>query len=155
MGIGMRRAQARLFLAIIAICFASLAARAGERVNMDESNIAILGYDAVAYFTVGEPTPGSPQFEHVWHEARWQFASADHRDMFASDPDRFAPRYGGFCAGAMALGWRAPIDPEAWVIIDERLYLAFADDAIDEFAANADERIAVADENWQELGQTD
>lgn len=141
-------------LALFVSCFVAVAAWAGERVNTDDSNVAILGYDTVAYFTIGEPTPGMPDFDHVWHGARWQFANARHRDLFAANPARYAPRYGGFCAGAMALGRLATVDPEAWVIIDDKLYLNYAQRSVQEFAENAEDRIPSADANWQHLGQT-
>jgi len=128
---------------------------AEEAVNTTTDNVAILGYDPVAYFTEAQPLLGDPQFEHVWQDARWRFASAEHRDLFAAEPRRYAPRYGGFCAGAMADGWRASINPEAWVIIDDRLYLAFNKPGIDEFATEPDTNIATADANWERLGKTE
>jgi hypothetical protein len=129
----------------------ALPAIAGGIINTTDSNIAINGYDSVSYFTDSRPVKGDPTFELNWQGARWLFANADHRDVFASDPQRYAPRYGGFCAGAMALGWKAPIDPEAWVIIDGRLYLNYAKDAVKGFVANSDERIAKANANWVRL----
>ncbi len=66
--------------------------------NVDSDKVAIHGYDTVAYFTEGEPTKGSANFEHSWQDARWQFASATNRDLFTANPDRYAPQYGGYCA---------------------------------------------------------
>jgi hypothetical protein len=63
-----------------------------------ETRLAISGYDPVAYFTDGKPVPGRTEFEHVWHDARWRFASAGHRDLFVGDPNRYAPQYDGHCA---------------------------------------------------------
>jgi hypothetical protein len=128
---------------------------ASEAVNTNDENVAILGYDPVAYFTESEPLRGDPQFEHVWQDALWHFASAEHRDMFAADPRRYAPRYGGFCAGAMALGWKAPIDPEAWVIIEDRLYLAFNTRGLEPYKDDTEATIAKADANWDRLGRTE
>ena len=144
---------AALFLASITALVP--AAQADEAINTTADNVAILGYDAVAYFTESQPRQGDPQFEHVWQDANWRFASAEHRDLFAADPRRYAPRYGGFCAGAMALGWKAPIDPEAWTIIDDRLYLAFNKPGIDAFATEPDTNIAKADANWERLGKAE
>ena len=86
---------------------------AGERINKDAEDLAILGYDTVAYFTDGRPVKGSPEFEYVWQDARWRFANAEHRTLFASEPEHYAPQFGGFCTGGMTLGRLAPIDPEA------------------------------------------
>lgn len=138
-------------LAAFAVC---LAATAGELVNKDDAAVAILGYDPVAYFTDGKPVKGKADFEYVWHDAKWRFASARHRDLFAGDPQHYAPRYGGFCAGAMSRGFKASIDPKAWVIIDGRLYLSYAKRYIKEFAKDPPKNIAKADANWKRLGRT-
>ena len=79
-------------LALAAILAASTAV-AGERINKDAEDLAILGYDTVAYFADGRPVKGSPDFEvYVWQDARWRFASAEHRTLFASEPDRYSPQ---------------------------------------------------------------
>ena len=90
-------------LALAALLVASTAV-AGERINKDAEGLAILGYDTVAYFTDGRPVKGSPEFEYVWQDARWRFASAEHRALFAGEPDRYAPQFGGFCTGGVGLG---------------------------------------------------
>jgi hypothetical protein len=143
-----------LISAVLAVCFAVATANAGELVNKDESDLAIKGYDAVAYFTMRRPVAGRPDITYVWHDATWQFASAKHRDLFAGNPRRYAPRYGGFCAGAMAQGMKVPVDPKAWVIIDDKLYLSYQKRFIREFAEDAPRNIAKADENWKRIGRT-
>jgi hypothetical protein len=91
--------------------------------NVDSANVAIHGYDTVAYFTEGKPVKGSSEFEHVWEDTRWHFTNATNRDLFAANPDRYAPQYGGYCALGIAAGEYAHVDPEAWAIIDGKLYL--------------------------------
>jgi hypothetical protein len=140
-------------LALAAILVASTAV-AGERINKDAEDLAILGYDTVAYFTEGRPVKGSPDFEYVWQDARWRFASAEHRTLFAGEPDRYAPQFGGFCTGGVGLGRLSPIDPEAWVIVDGRLYLHYDKEGRDETAADPKANIAVAAESWEALGKT-
>lgn len=137
----------------LAAFLAASTAVAGERVNKDAEQLAILGYDTVAYFTDGRPVEGSPEFEHVWQDARWRFASAEHRALFAGDPDRYAPRFGGFCTGGIALGNLGPIDPEAWVIVDGRLYLHGDKEGRDETAADPEARVAAAAGRWAALGK--
>ena len=93
------------------------------RYFVDDNNIAIRGTDPVAYFTQGGPVAGSADFTHTWNNATWQFSSAENRDLFASNPEQYAPQYGGFCAWAMSQGYTASIDPSAWKIVDGKLYL--------------------------------
>ena len=126
-----------------------------QRVNTDSDGVAILGYDTVAYFTEGRPVKGSPEYEHVWQASRWRFANAEHRDLFAKDPESYAPQYGGNCAGAMARGRYARVDPEAWVIVDDKLYLNFNERYAAEFAEDASTRIPQADAHWNALDTTE
>jgi len=65
-------------------------------INTDDFGVAIKGYDTVAYFTEGRAVKGTAAFETLWQDARWQFASAEHRDMFKADPEHYAPQYGGY-----------------------------------------------------------
>ena len=58
--------------------------------------IAIHGYDTVAYHTVNRAVKGKSEFSYEWNDAEWHFASAKNRDLFAADPDRYAPQYGGY-----------------------------------------------------------
>src|SRR5439155_2846677 len=78
---------------------ATAGADGAKLVAAGPDRVAIQGYDTVAYFTDGKPTKGTSSFEYVWDDAKWQFASLAHRDMFIADPDRYAPQFGGFCAG--------------------------------------------------------
>ena len=88
--------------------------------------IAIKGYDPVAYFTKGRAMKGSEAFAHEWLGETWHFANAKHRDLFAADPVKYAPQFGGYCADGVAYGQNtANIDPEAWRIIDGKLYLTY------------------------------
>src|SRR5437763_11753033 len=83
--------------------FAALLVLAAGPGRGEEARLAISGYDPVAYFTVGKPVPGQSEFEIQWHDARWRFASAAHRDAFTGNPDRYAPQYDGYCAGGMTV----------------------------------------------------
>jgi enamine deaminase RidA (YjgF/YER057c/UK114 family) len=123
------------------------AARGGE------TRLAISGYDPVAYFTDGKPAPGKPEFEHVWHDARWRFASAAHRDLFVGDPNRYAPQYDGYCAGGVADAavfgpHKDTVDPGAWAIVDGKLYLTHTRYSLERWRPNLAENIKRADANW-------
>lgn len=90
--------------------------------NVDAANVAIHGYDTVAYFTDAKPMKGKKEFEHVWEDSRWQFSSATNRDLFKVNPERYAPQFGGYCAGGLTVGEYANGDPKLWTIVDGKLY---------------------------------
>src|ERR1700746_2258896 len=103
-------------------CSAAFASSA----RSEEAKLSIGGYDPVAYFTDGKPVQGKSEFEHLWHKLRWRFASDAHRQSFAKDPDRYAPQYDGYCAMGVSnddAAHKDTIDPEAWAIVDGKLYL--------------------------------
>ena len=85
--------------------------------------LAIRGYDPVAYFTVGKPTRGLPEFEYEWDEHRYRFARAEHLQMFKADPVRYAPQFAGFCAVALTRGKAEEGNPEYWLVSEDKLYL--------------------------------
>ena len=114
-----RRNAVRLVALVAAASFAtSIPSLAAET-----PSLAIKGYDPVAYFTVGKPTLGAPQFEHEWDEHRYRFSSAEHRDLFKTDPVRYAPQFGNLCAMALADARIVVADPENWMISDGKLYV--------------------------------
>jgi hypothetical protein len=85
--------------------------------------LAIMGYDPVAYFTLGAPTPGLPQIEYEWDEHRYRFARAEHRELFKANPVRYAPQFGNFCAMALSKGELDEANPENWLVSDGKLYI--------------------------------
>jgi len=113
--------------------------------------VAIDGYDPVAYFTDGRPMEGKEQFEQEWNGATWRFASKEHRDLFAADPEKYAPQYGGYCAWAVSQGSTADIDPDAWKIHDGKLYLNYDAKVQAKWLADMENLIDKADQNWPKL----
>lgn len=116
-----------------------------------ESGIAIKGYDPVAYFTAGKPVRGDARHSHDWMGAKWQFSTDENRQTFIADPERYAPRYGGYCAYAVSQGITADIDPNAWKIVDGSLYLNLSPGVADIWNKDIPGYIALANENWPKL----
>ena len=106
------------------------------------------GYDPVAYFNEGQPVEGDSDHAHEWMGATWYFASAENRDLFAADPERYAPQYGGYCAWAVANGYTAKIDPQAWAVVDEKLYLNYSLDVQQQWRQDVPGNITKGDANW-------
>lgn len=89
------------------------------------TGVAVGGYDAVGYFSEGKPVPGKADITHEHGGATWRFSSAANRDAFKADPGKYAPQYGGHCAWAVANGYTAKGDPNAWTIAGGKLYLNY------------------------------
>lgn len=110
--------------------------------------IALRGYDVVAYFTLGRPTPGKAEFSHAWKGATWRFATAEHRDAFKADPMKYAPQYGGYCAYGVSQGYAVPVDPTAWRIVNGKLYLNFNAGVQSKWAQDIPGYVDTADRQW-------
>ena len=122
-----------------------------DPVNATLFGVAIDGYDPVAYFSESRPVEGSKQFTTDWMGARWRFANADNRERFLAEPERYAPQYGGYCAYAVSQGGTANIDPEAWAIVGDKLYLNLDPKIQERWQADRDRYIQLANENWPGL----
>jgi len=114
--------------------------------------IAIMGYDPVAYFTDGRAVKGNEKYSYDWLGTPWHFANRKHQEMFASEPIKYAPQYGGYCAAEVVGGSvTVNIDPEAFKIIDGKLYLIYDKTHADTFAAHADDLVPKASANWPKV----
>jgi hypothetical protein len=112
--------------------------------------IAIGGYDPVSYFADGQPQKGNEAFWFAFDDAIYLFKSAEHRAQFAADPERYAPQYNGFCAGGLSKGYKVEPDPEAWAILNGKLYLFQFKDRVPNFKQDT-AFIDKANSNWPSL----
>jgi hypothetical protein len=141
----------RTVISLFAVTLAALPAALCAQGVFAEDGVAIRGYDPVAYFTEGRPRRGDPAFAADWQGARWLFASAANRDRFLADPEGHAPQFGGYCAWAVAEGYTAPIDPNAWRIVDGKLYLNYSRRIQNRWERDIPRNIARAIANWPAL----
>jgi len=125
---------------------ASIFAQESEVYN--PSKKAIRGYDPVAYFTEGKPTQGNTQFIYFWKESDWYFVSAENLQLFKKNPEKYAPQYGGYCAYGMSNGYKAPTEPDAFTIVDGKLYLNYNKDVRNLWNKKQSDYVKAADKNW-------
>jgi len=137
--------------AILLLVMQVSVAHAVDPVYENWRGLAIRGTDPVAYFTEGKPVPGSSDFATEWNGSTWRFASAANRTAFLKEPKRYAPQYGGYCAWAVSQGYTASTDPNAWKIVDAKLYLNYSKEVQKKWAADIPGLVAAADEYWPGL----
>lgn len=134
----------------LALSLATLA-RAGVAPVYSNRGVAIDGSDAVAYFKVGAPTKGSKKITFDWNGAQWRFSSEENKAAFAANPPAYAPQYGGYCAWAVSEGYTASTVPDAWKIVDGKLYLNYSRRIQSRWEKDIPGRIARGDANWPGL----
>ena len=144
-----------IVLCSIALISSSYAKKGGE-VNTHKvqgiKNVAIKGYDPVAYFIVKKPVKGTKEYQTQYNGATWFFSSAENKNKFAKKPKKFAPQYGGYCAFAVAVPQRkVDIDPKAWYVHKGKLYLNYTVKTQKIWLGDYENYIDSADENWSEV----
>ena len=149
------------FLPIAALVFAFAVTSCGiiptqaqssiNAVNVDETRLAIKGYDPVAYFTEAKPVQGSSQFTADHLGATYHFSSAQNQSLFEGNPEKYAPQYGGYCAFGVSKEYKFDIDPEAWAVVDEKLYLNLNKKVQARWIGEKDELIVEADTIWTQI----
>ncbi len=137
---------------LVSALLVSLAASAISPVYTERgSNIAIKGYDPVAYFKQNKPVKGDESFAYEYNGAKWLFSSEENKQLFASDPEQYSPQYGGYCAYAVSRNMTASIRPELFIINEGKLYLNYNKTVNKRFLKNKDTHIARADRNWPNI----
>jgi YHS domain-containing protein len=115
-----------------------------------EPQIAIKKYDTVAYFTEKKAMHGTDEYTVTYHDMVWYFSSQKNRELYAADPQAYAPQYDGYCAWALTESRLAQTDPEVWKIVDGKLYLNCSKAAYEKWARDIPGHIKMADRIWAE-----
>lgn len=131
----------------MAFAFAGISTAIADEVFIT-NGVAIHGYDPVAYFFDHKPVKGTKRFTASYEGATFYFASAARRDAFKSDPARYAPQYGGYCAFGIAEGHEAPTEPQAFTVVDGKLYLNYNDDVLQTWRKDMPGYVNMANANW-------
>jgi len=121
------------------------------KVKVNRSNEAISRYDPVAYFTMSKAIKGSKDISYEWLSAKWFFVNEEHKKLFADDPIRYLPQYGGYCAVSVAHGTgRSAGDPTAWRIVDDKLYFFNSRSTAFDWSQN-NAKVRKADVKWENV----
>lgn len=97
-------------------------------ISTDENNVVLGGYDVVNYFTANQAVRGSVKHSTTYQGATFYFVSNEHKQMFVANPEKYMPKYGGYCAYAVAaLDKKVPVDPQTFKIYNGELLLFFND----------------------------
>ena len=127
-------------------------AKAGDLVNVSgASNIAVDGYDTVAFFTDHKPVNGDPGISATYHGAIYIFASKEHKDLFKADPTKYTPEFGGYCAYGVSRKKLVEIDVDAFQIVDGKLLLQYSKGVREDFNKDTKGNLARAKANWDGL----
>jgi YHS domain-containing protein len=137
-------------IVLSAVALLSMQTWAGDFFEKD--GVAIRGYDPVAYFQAGKPVKGSHEFKFEHQGSTFHFSSQANRDAFVANPSRYAPQYNGFCAFGMASGYKAATDPNAFTVVNDKLYLNYNADVQKQWSTEPG-HVKKADSKWPEASR--
>jgi hypothetical protein len=138
---------------ILCIAFTPAELHAGIDPVNNERGVALHGHDAVAYFKEGKPVKGRDAIVAEWMGVKWLFSKEEHRDLFVAEPEKYAPQFGGYCAWAVSHGYVADIDPEAWSIVNGKLYVNYSKEVRAMWDKEKEKLIPLGEKNWITLRQ--
>ena len=136
-----------LLAAFLAVVFISTTS-AETLLNVDKSGVGIKGYDPVAYFADNKAIKGNAQFQSDSNGVTYHFASAQNKAAFDANAAKYEPQFGGFCAWAVSQGYTAPIDPNAFQVVNGRLLLQYSLSVRKQFSQDTEGNLRKADANW-------
>lgn len=144
--------RGHVLFTILALIWMQAVSADPNTTNLDANGLAVQGYDPVAYFTLGKPLMGKPEYSTTFDDATYRFANSANREAFQRTPDRYVPQYGGYCALGVSLGRKFDGDPQQWKIVGGKLYLNVNADAARVWNRDIPGNITKADAQWPKIG---
>lgn len=143
----------RIFVlsSITALAPLPLLAQTVPELNLSRSGLALRGVDVVSYFTNGNPSEGRKEISLLHEGGTYRFATQSNKQLFESDPNKFLPAYGGYCAYGTATNTKVDGDPYIWHIVENRLYLNITRSVDRVWRRDIPRYIADADVNWPRI----
>lgn len=98
----------------------------GQDRSPQEDKPVLEGFDVVSYFDKDNPILGNPTLSSIYQGALYYFSSEENKSRFEKQPQQFLPQYGGWCAYGMARGKKVNVNPKAYILSNEKLYLFYS-----------------------------
>jgi YHS domain-containing protein len=158
------KSSKRVSLVLLGICMLFLSAavawgqssaqnKSKSLVNVDAQGVGAHGYDPIAFFKEGKAVKGDAQWQSTYGGAIYYFQSSADRDLFDKEPAKYAPQYGGYCAMAMTMGKLEDVDPDYFLVHQDKLLFQRNEKAHMMFSKDPEGNHKKADESWAKLQQ--
>ncbi|HMJ68576.1 MAG TPA: YHS domain-containing (seleno)protein [Cyclobacteriaceae bacterium] len=131
---------------VLVLTFGASYAQVTSYFNTD--GVAIRGYDPVAYFSESAPVQGSKEFSYTWKGTEWRFKNNANLEVFKSNPEKYAPQFGGWCAYGVSENHKSPTQPAAFTIVDDKLYLNYNAKVKELWSKDIKGHVGKAESNW-------
>ena len=139
-----------LVMALLSAATFAQTAKYKEAKGKDDK-VAIKGYDPVAYFTESKAVIGKKSIASIKGDKTYYFSSEKNKALFLKNPTAYEPQYGGYCAYGISENHKAPIQPEQFSIVDNKLYLNYNSEVKGMWLKDQKKLIKTADANWMKI----
>lgn len=127
--------------------------------NLNSAGVSVIdvqsskAFDPVAYFPEGGSVAleGKAEISLSYEGVEYYFANEQNKNTFLSNPQKYEPTYGSWCARAMVTGAKVPINARLFTVKGNRLYLFVNTRAKRFFDRNIDKYAADADREWEKI----
>jgi YHS domain-containing protein len=140
----------QILMLLVTMLSATTFAQTTKHINV-KGKVAIQGYDPVAYFESNKAIEGNKEITADYNGATYQFSSENNKSLFLKNPTQYEPQFGGFCAYGVSEGHESPIQPEAFTIVDNKLYLNYNLKVRELWSKDQTTRIEKANGNWKKI----
>ena len=139
----------------IFLLLVSVAAVAQNKNYNTKKGFVANGYDVIAYFD-GQASEGDAAYSTQHDGVKFKFANKENLEKFKANPGKYVPKYGGYCAYAVAVsGKKVSVNPETFEIRDGALYLFYnsgKNNTLQSWLAESPEELKqLADKNWEKI----
>jgi hypothetical protein len=141
----------KLFIIVTILFTNSIITNAQHSSVFIKNNKAIDGYDVVAFYKQNQPVKGIENISYIWNNATWNFSTQENLDSFKSNPQKYAPQFGGYCAYGCSNGYKAPTQIDTWTIVNNKLYFNYNLKVKQSWEKNKEALIPKAEENWNTI----
>ena len=148
------------FITVILFFLTGLAQQSSlsvDHFNTDSENLVANGYDVVSYFTDSKPVKGKQTISTDFQGLLLYFSSHENKRKFLDDPEKYLPKYGGWCAYAIGnAGKKVDVDPFSYTIENGELYLfykSYFNDTREKWIENHKDLKTKAENNWHKIIQ--
>ena len=120
----------------------------------EEKGVALNSYDALSYFTPApDPILGVKDLSFDYKGSKFYFITSAHMRTFASDPERYAPQYGGFDAYGVSQGRKVGGHPRVFAVVDGKLYMFSDVESRKNWKKDVAGTVTRASEQWSEVSK--
>lgn len=139
-----------ILILFIGFLSATIFAHTTKRINL-KNNIGIQGFDPVAYFESDKAIEGNKEIKSEYNGAIYYFSSEYNKALFLKNPSQYEPQFGGFCSYGMSEGYKESINPKAFTIVDNKLFLNYSLKIREIWHKAQNARIEKAILNWRNI----